>query len=438
MGTVLINNQNRCFFLKKKIFADKFKNLFSGERNKEKERKRKKETLIYKLITSKSTAFEQSSPSEITIYFYKSNKNKTFRSILILSIKNWCVTHKLLKIESQRRLSSRRFYRPKQREIPPKAARTRHPNALNPLRISENRTVTEVPFLHFLTFIDRSLDSSPLPRSESASNLSPRVNGSHGETPSLTRGLTENNRSPLSRAPHSVGRSNGSSIRINLCYLSAITRQRNIRMGNNVSFSTRVRALNPDGESRMIRNTNEPACRTRGAENLRRAWLRNPLWKLAIFFRGGDTTPPTANEVSLGWMQRSGNDRRLHAFIGDWHENLKREIKWYINSIKAGCRAKIPRIPSHHPFRRRVTPVLLGEFPALLIRVAMDIAPQPLCVHVTLYHPTGERSDVPRMDIACTRRREGKRKKKKKEKKKTGETGRRVEDEEFTVVYIRI
>jgi len=25
-------------------------------------------------------------------------------------------------------------------------------------------------------------------------------------------------------------------------------------------------------------------------------------------------------------------------FIEDWHENLKREIKWYINSIKAGCR----------------------------------------------------------------------------------------------------
>jgi len=28
-------------------------------------------------------------------------------------------------------------------------------------------------------------------------------------------------------------------------------------------------------------------------------------------------------------------------FIGDWHENLKREIKWYINSIKAGCAPRV-------------------------------------------------------------------------------------------------
>lgn len=34
-----------------------------------------------------------------------------------------------------------------------------------------------------------------------------------------------------------------------MCYLSAITRQRNIRMGNNVSFSTRVRGEPRTGES---------------------------------------------------------------------------------------------------------------------------------------------------------------------------------------------
>lgn len=32
--------------------------------------------------------------------------------------------------------------------------------SLNPLRISENHTVTGVPFLRFLTFIDRPLDSA--------------------------------------------------------------------------------------------------------------------------------------------------------------------------------------------------------------------------------------------------------------------------------------
>lgn len=58
--------------------------------------------------------------------------------------------------------------------------------SLNPLRISRNRTMTEVSFLHFLTFIDRParltlcLPSSPhLIPLETAANLSPRVNGSH-------------------------------------------------------------------------------------------------------------------------------------------------------------------------------------------------------------------------------------------------------------------
>lgn len=53
--------------------------------------------------------------------------------------------------------------------------------SLNPLRISQNRTVTRVPFLRFLTFIDQPLDSARFApsRSKSASNLSPHVNGSH-------------------------------------------------------------------------------------------------------------------------------------------------------------------------------------------------------------------------------------------------------------------
>lgn len=41
-------------------------------------------------------------------------------------------------------------------------------------------------------------------------------------------------------------------------------------------------------------------------------------------------------------------------FIGDWHENLKREIKWYINSIKAGCRARERRSPDLYRAARSV------------------------------------------------------------------------------------
>lgn len=89
-----------------------------------------------------------------------------------------------------------------------------------------------------------------------------------------------------------------------MCYLSAITRQRNIRMGNNVSFSTRVRG---EPGRRGIEDDSEYQRTSTFVQDARREGpppLRNPLRRRPIF-QGDERTDADGRCATSIWRRFS-------------------------------------------------------------------------------------------------------------------------------------